>query len=182
MITRISLRSMAVLSSRAQERRSREIRARSARERAAKPRENSRFLCPRPPLLLSAPNQNCHATQAIHECPTRPPQQIVNVLFVCFYLSLSGKSEMKIKTLKTKSDKYKIKTEISTEKQNDEEKIKTSQTKSEKDKTKTEKQNDEVKIKTLKTKTEKYKTKTEISTEKQNDEVKIKTLQTKTEK
>ena len=23
-----------------------------------------RFLCPRPPLLLSAPNQNCHATQA----------------------------------------------------------------------------------------------------------------------
>ena len=34
-----SLRSMAVLLSRAQERRSREIRARSARERAAKPRE-----------------------------------------------------------------------------------------------------------------------------------------------
>ena len=34
-----SLRSMAVLSSWAQERRSREIRARSARERAAKPRE-----------------------------------------------------------------------------------------------------------------------------------------------
>ena len=68
-----SLRSMAVLSSRAQERRSREIRARSARERAAKPREkfqvasapiSSRFLCPRPPLLLSAPNQNRHATQA----------------------------------------------------------------------------------------------------------------------
>ena len=25
----------------------------------------SRFLCPRPPLLLSAPNQNRHATQAI---------------------------------------------------------------------------------------------------------------------
>ena len=67
-----SLRSMAVLSSRAHERRSREIRARSARERAAKPREkqvastpiSSRFLCPRPPLLLSAPNQNRHATQA----------------------------------------------------------------------------------------------------------------------
>ena len=35
----LSLRSMAVLSSRAQERRSREIRAQSARERAAKPRE-----------------------------------------------------------------------------------------------------------------------------------------------
>ena len=34
-----SLRSMAVLSSRAQERRSREIRARSVRQRAAKPRE-----------------------------------------------------------------------------------------------------------------------------------------------
>ena len=32
---------MAVLSSRAQERRSREVRARSARERAAKPREKS---------------------------------------------------------------------------------------------------------------------------------------------
>ena len=35
----LSLRGMAVLSSRAQERRSREICARSARERAAKPRE-----------------------------------------------------------------------------------------------------------------------------------------------
>ena len=35
----VSLRSMAVLSSWAQERRSSEIRARSARERAAKPRE-----------------------------------------------------------------------------------------------------------------------------------------------
>ena len=47
-----SLRSMEVLLSRAQERRSREIR----------PRISSRFLCPRPPLLLSAPNQNRHAT------------------------------------------------------------------------------------------------------------------------
>ena len=60
---------MAVLLSRAEERRSREIRARSARERAAKPRGASapifsRFLCPRPTLLLSAPNQNRHATQA----------------------------------------------------------------------------------------------------------------------
>ena len=27
---------------------------------------SSRFLCPRPPLLLSAPNQNRHATQATH--------------------------------------------------------------------------------------------------------------------
>ena len=31
---------------------------------ARKARENERFLCPRPPLLLSAPNQNRHATQA----------------------------------------------------------------------------------------------------------------------
>ena len=64
-----SLRSMAVLSSRAQERRSRQIRARRARERARKvvPAPiSSRFLCPRPPLLLSAPNQNRHATQAIY--------------------------------------------------------------------------------------------------------------------
>ena len=85
-----SLRSTAVFSSRAHERRNREIRARSAREGAAKPREktlaygptqkgplsvqavfqvapapiSSRFLCPRRPLLLSAPNQNRHATQA----------------------------------------------------------------------------------------------------------------------
>ena len=57
---------MAVLSSRAQERRSREIRAPSARERAAKPRENQLLppQSPRPPLLLIAPNQNRHATQA----------------------------------------------------------------------------------------------------------------------
>ena len=45
-----SLRRMAVLLSRAHERRS---------------REKKRFLCPRPPLLLSSPNQNRHATQAI---------------------------------------------------------------------------------------------------------------------
>jgi len=30
----------------------------------------------------------------ITRMPSPPPQQIVNVLFVCFYLSLSGKSEM----------------------------------------------------------------------------------------
>ena len=42
---------MAVLSSRAHEQQSRE-------------KNVSRFLCPRPPLLLSAPNQNRHATQA----------------------------------------------------------------------------------------------------------------------
>ena len=47
-----SLRSMAVLSSRAQERRSHEIRARSARERAAKPRE--KLLPPQSPRRFSA--------------------------------------------------------------------------------------------------------------------------------
>ena len=45
-----SLRSMAILSNRAQESRSAPI--------------SSRFLCPRPPLLVSAPNQNRHATEA----------------------------------------------------------------------------------------------------------------------
>ena len=74
-------RCMAILSSRTHEWRSREIRARSARERAAKPREKVfqvalapiflRFLCPRPPLLLSAPNQNRHATQATTRCKRR---------------------------------------------------------------------------------------------------------------
>ena len=39
---------------------------------------------------------------------------------------------MKIETLKTKTKKYKIKTEISTEKQNDDVKIKTLKTKTEK--------------------------------------------------
>ena len=46
-----SLRSMAVLSSRAQ---------------VAPAPISSRFLCPRPPLLLSSPNQNRHATQAMY--------------------------------------------------------------------------------------------------------------------
>ena len=53
------------------EREARENERRRARERAAKMREkvapgpiSSRFLCPRPPLLLSAPNQNRYATQA----------------------------------------------------------------------------------------------------------------------
>ena len=52
-----SLRSMAVLSSRAHERRSREIRARSARERAAKPREKEevfQLLPPQSPRGFSA--------------------------------------------------------------------------------------------------------------------------------
>ena len=47
------------------------VLAAKPQERAAKPREkvapapiSSRFLCPRPPLLLSAPNQKRHATQA----------------------------------------------------------------------------------------------------------------------
>ena len=38
--------------------------AREARENDASAPISSRFLCPRPPLLLSAPNQNRHATQA----------------------------------------------------------------------------------------------------------------------
>ena len=49
---------MAVLLSRAHEQ-----RCRGPRERK---KISSRFLCPCPPLLLSAPNQNCHATQANH--------------------------------------------------------------------------------------------------------------------
>ena len=60
--TSSSLRSMAVLSIRAQERRSRE---KKLREKVASAPISSRFVCPRPPLLLSAPNQNRHATQAI---------------------------------------------------------------------------------------------------------------------
>ena len=82
----LSLRSMAVLSSRAQERRSSEIRTRSARERAAKPQVasapiSSRFLCPRPPLLLSAPNQNRHATQARKFSPYKSGSQSLIKLF-----------------------------------------------------------------------------------------------------
>ena len=52
-----SLNSMAVLSSWAHERRSR------GQQNSRAP-ISSRFLCPRPPLFLSAPNQNRHATQA----------------------------------------------------------------------------------------------------------------------
>ena len=73
-MVKVSLRSMAVLSNRAQERRSHEKFAREARENERRSREknkkvapapiSSRFLCPRPPLLLSSPNQNRHATQA----------------------------------------------------------------------------------------------------------------------
>ena len=35
------------------------------------PQSHSRFLCPRPPLLFSAPNQNRHATQAIDSQTSR---------------------------------------------------------------------------------------------------------------
>ena len=59
---RDSLRSMAVLSSRAHPAKSRT--AKFAREAIP---ISSRFLCPRRPLLLSAPNQNRHATHAIYE-------------------------------------------------------------------------------------------------------------------
>ena len=57
-----SLRSMAVLSSRAHERRSREKK--KTKKQVARAPISSRFLCPHQPLLLSAPNQNRHATQA----------------------------------------------------------------------------------------------------------------------
>ena len=61
-----SLRSMAVLSSRAQGRR---IHEKFAPAQVAPAPISSRFLCPRPPLSLSSPNQNRHATQAkiVHE-------------------------------------------------------------------------------------------------------------------
>ena len=39
------------------------------RERFLTRKVSSRFLCPRPPLLLSAPNQNRHATQANQRLP-----------------------------------------------------------------------------------------------------------------
>ena len=55
-----SLCSMAVLSSWAHEQRSRE----KNKNQVAPAPISSRFLCPRPPLLLSVPNQNRHATQA----------------------------------------------------------------------------------------------------------------------
>ena len=59
-LDRNSLRSVAVLSTgRAHKRRSREKKF-----QVAPAPISSRFLCPRPPLLLSAPNQNHHATQA----------------------------------------------------------------------------------------------------------------------
>ena len=66
---RCSLRSVAVLSSRAQERPSRKKSKNrlpgfvAVFEVASAP-ISSRFLCPRPPLLLSAPSENRHATQA----------------------------------------------------------------------------------------------------------------------
>ena len=40
---------------------------RRSREKVASAQISSQFLCPRPPILLSAPNQNRHATQAIPE-------------------------------------------------------------------------------------------------------------------
>ena len=42
----------------------RNSRAKRARTSGKAAPISSRFLCPRPPLLLSAPNQNRHATQA----------------------------------------------------------------------------------------------------------------------
>ena len=56
-----SLHSMAVLLSRAHERRSRD---KKKKKKVARAPISLRFLCPHQPLLLSAPNQNRHATQA----------------------------------------------------------------------------------------------------------------------
>ena len=41
---------------------------------------SSRFLCPSPPLLLSAPNQNRHATQAKSQIVRRPLQSFIPCL------------------------------------------------------------------------------------------------------
>ena len=49
------------------------ITERRSRKNAREARDNaptsisSRFLCPRPPLLLCPPNQNRHATQAMRD-------------------------------------------------------------------------------------------------------------------
>ena len=97
-----SLRSMAVLSSRAHERTSGEHERRSREKKknrlpgfegfltaapftsffssVAPAPISSRFLCPRPPLLLSAPNQNRHATQAmtsVAECADSTPTKSI---------------------------------------------------------------------------------------------------------
>ena len=42
---------------------------------------SSRFLCPSPPLLLSAPNQNRHATQAKSQIVRRLLQSFIPFLF-----------------------------------------------------------------------------------------------------
>ena len=69
---------MAVLSSRAHERPSRE-----KNKNVAPAPISSRFLCPRPPLLLSAPNQNRHATQAtmLLACFLLPPAHSIKKNF-----------------------------------------------------------------------------------------------------
>ena len=38
---------------------------------------SSRFLCPRPPLLLSAPNQNRHATQATRNLSSKTKKMLI---------------------------------------------------------------------------------------------------------
>ena len=82
-----SLHSVAVLLSQAHEQQSR------GKNKVAPTPISLRFLCPRPPLLLSAPNQNRHATQANWEENLVVYQKSLGALFqalllFCWYLLL----------------------------------------------------------------------------------------------
>ena len=61
----------------AREARENERRSREKNKNVASAPISSRFLCPRPPLLLSAPNQNRHATQASVENKDLPDPSAV---------------------------------------------------------------------------------------------------------
>ena len=82
-----SLRSMAVLSSRAHERRSGEIRARSARERAAKPREKA---------LGYGPSQKSPpSVQAVFQVAPAPISSRFPALAGLYYLARPTKTAMR---------------------------------------------------------------------------------------